>query len=93
MGTSNRDASQVTVKNRNKSESAYYNDWASKTMLATSAGAVNYAATKPTGAGAEVVAEIRLGCTACTDIAKNGSDPNTAVYPFNPSSGGAGRSF
>ena len=89
MGTSNRDASQVTTKNRNKSESAYYNDWASKTVKANGTG-LNYAASKPTGAGATVVSEIRLGCTACTSAA--GGDPNSPEYPFNPSSGGAGRS-
>ena len=88
MGTTNRDASRVTVNNRNKSESAYYNDWASKTISANGTP-LNYAASKPTGAGAAVISEIRLGCTACTSAA--GADPNSPPYPFNPSSGGAGR--
>jgi len=32
MGTTNRDASQVTVKKRNMAENAYYNDWKNVTV-------------------------------------------------------------
>ena len=85
MGTGNRDASQVTMKNRNKAENAYYNDW--KNVTVTPVGAVSHAATRPTGAGAAVVAEIGLGCTAC--YAATGVDVNQDQIP-NPSSGGAG---
>jgi hypothetical protein len=80
MGTGNRDASQVTMKNRNKAESAYYNDW--KNVTVTPVGAVSHAATRPTGAGAAVVAEIGLGCTAC--YAATGVDVNQDQIP-NPS--------
>jgi hypothetical protein len=84
MGTSNRDASQVTVKNRNKAENSYYNDWKNATM--TTGGAPgNMALKAPANTSAEVLSEIKLGCTAC--VAENGNDPNQPRYPFNPSSG------
>jgi hypothetical protein len=83
MGTGNRDASQVTVRNRNKAENSYYEGW----KTATSAS--NSAATRPTGAGAAVISEIKLGCTACF-VDNNTSDPNQMRYPPNYSSGGAG---
>lgn len=86
MGTGNRDASQVTVRNRNKAENSYYQDW--KNVTVTPVGAVSQAATRPTGAGAAVVAEIGLGCTAC--YAARDVDVNQPLYPFNPSSRGAG---
>lgn len=85
MGTANRDASQVTKKNNNKAVNAYYNDWKNVTVVPT--GAVSQAATRPTGAGARVVAEIGLGCTAC--YAALGVDVNQNQID-NRSSGGAG---
>jgi hypothetical protein len=55
MGTSNRDASQVTVKNRNKAENSYYNDWKNATM--TTGGAPgNMALKAPANTSAEVLA-------------------------------------
>ena len=92
MSTTVRDASLVTKRNRNKAENAYYQAWKNATVLSSNPSA---ATTTPTGAGAQVVSEIRLGCEAC--VVYNNSrvtpnpDPNTTVYPFNPSSGGAGR--
>jgi hypothetical protein len=83
MGTSNRDASQVTVRNRNKAENSYYNDWKTATMTPAN-GISNPAATSPAGAGAAVISEIKLGCMACN--AENTTDPNQTRYPFNPSS-------
>lgn len=82
MGTANRDASQITKRNRNKAENSYYSQWQS----ATNNG--NSATTRPTGAGAAVVAEVKLGCTACVE--DNSADPNQPRYPVNRSSGGAG---
>jgi hypothetical protein len=85
MGTANRDASQVTVKKRNQAENAYYNDWKNVTVLA--GGSTNMAVTRPTGAGAQVIAEIKGGCVAC--YAATGVDVNQNPIP-NYSSGGAG---
>lgn len=92
MSTTVRDASLVTVRNRNKAENAYYQSWKNATVLSSNPSP---ATTTPTGAGAKVVAEIKLGCAACTvydnsRITPN-PDPNTTLYPFNPSSGGAGK--
>ena len=84
MGTTNRDASQVTVKKRNMAENAYYNDWKNVTVTPTN-GNANMAATRPTGAGAAVVAEIKLGCTACFVENNNDQDPNQLQYPPNRS--------
>jgi hypothetical protein len=90
MGTANRDASQITVRNRNKAENSYYEAWKSATV--TASGPVNMAVTRPTGAGAAVVAEIKLGCSACY-VDNTTTDPNQTRYPPNYSSGGAGRSI
>lgn len=83
MGTTNRDASQVTIKKRNMAENAYYNDW--KNVTVTPVGKASSAATRPTGAGAAVVAEIKLGCTACFVANNNDQDPNQLQYPPNRS--------
>ena len=85
MGTGNRDASQVTVRKRNMAENAYYEQWKNATVTPT--GAVNHAVTRPTGAGAAVVSQIGLGCTAC--YAATGVDSNQNQIQ-NRSSGGAG---
>jgi len=82
MGVANRDSSLLTQKRRNMAENAYYNGW----KAAVAAGG-NAALTGPAKAGAEVLSEIKLGCTACTIIAENGSDPNKQRYPANFSSG------
>ena len=81
MGVANRDASLLTQKRRNMAENAYYVGW----KAAVAAGGT--ALTGPARAGAEVLSEIKLGCTACTIIAENGSDPNKTRYPANFSSG------
>lgn len=92
MSVTVRDASLVTKRNRNIAENSYYTQWKNATVLSA---APSQATSNPTGAGAQVVAEIKLGCQAC--VARNDfgvippSDANTQVYPFNPSSGGAGR--
>ena len=85
MGTANRDASEVSKRNRNKAENAYYQQW--KNVTVTPTGAVSNSVTRPTGAGARVVAEIGLGCTAC--FAATGDDVNQNQIP-NRTSGGAG---
>ena len=81
MGVANRDASLLTQKRRNMAENAYYNGW----KAAVAAGST--ALTGPARAGAEVLSEIKLGCTACTILQENGSDPNKTRYPANFSSG------
>ena len=85
-----RDASIVTVRNRNKALNSYYNDWKNKTVLSTAA---NSATTPPASTSAEVVAEIRLGCQACLAVSNNTNkifglayDANISLYPENPSS-------
>lgn len=87
MGTANRDSSVLTMKRRGMAEKSYYDQWKNATMnTANAMGGV----TAPARTSAEVVAEITVGCTACSALTT--TDPNAAV-PFNPSSGGAGRSF
>lgn len=94
MGTANRDASQVTVKNRNKALSSYKEQWKNETV---NSSAPKVGITGPATTGAETVTQIRLGCEACTvytnSLTTPNPDPNTTVYPFNPSSGGAGRNY
>jgi hypothetical protein len=63
MGTANRDASEVSKRNRNKALNAYYEQW--KNVTVTPVDGVSHAVTRPTGAGAAVVSQIGLGCTAC----------------------------
>ena len=80
MGVANRDASQLTAQRRNKAENSYYTSWKS----AVQAGNAS-ALTSPARISAEMISEIRLGCTQCT--AENASDPNHPRYPNNFSSG------
>ncbi len=92
MSTTVRDASLITKRNRDKSLNAYYQGWKTATVTSSSP---NAALKAPTGAGAEVVAQIKLGCEAC-NVLNNAytvpdPDPNQTLYPFNPSSGGASR--
>lgn len=92
MSCTVRDASLVTKNNRNKAVNAYYTSWKDATMNTPSSNPslVN----GPAGAGAEVVAQIKLGCEQCvklTNFLNNTPDGNMTLYPFNPSSGGAGR--
>jgi hypothetical protein len=89
MNVTVRDASLVTKRNRNKAEYSYYESWKDATVLSAHPSP---ATTAPTGAGAQVVSEIKLGCEACT-IYNNSRifpnpDPNHVLYPFNPSAGG-----
>jgi hypothetical protein len=90
MGLTNRDASQITVKNRNKALNAYYDAW--KTANVTGS-ATNSTMKAPASTSAEVVAQIKAGCVACTILANAGlavnPDPNQVLYPANPSAGGA----
>lgn len=90
MGVTNRDASILTKKNRGVAENAYYQQWYSATMVEGKGGVAG-----PAKTSAEVVAEIKVGCTQCATLAAvaASTDPNASQYPFNPSSGGAGRSF
>jgi hypothetical protein len=83
MGTANRDASEVSKRNRNKALNAYYTQW--KNVTVTPVDGVSHAVTRPTGAGAAVVSQIGLGCTAC--YAATGVDVNQNQIP-NRSSGG-----
>jgi len=88
MGTANRDASQVTKRNRNKAENSYYQGWSAAVNSATP----NSTLKAPASSGAEVLLEIRQGCTDCTIysnyLAIPNPDPNTTLYPSNPSRGG-----
>ena len=81
MGVANRDASLLTQKKRNIAENSYYNGW----KAAVASG--NVSVTGPARSSAEVLSEIKLGCTACTILAEDGSDPNKKRYPNNFSSG------
>lgn len=85
MNVAVRDASLVTVRNRNKALSSYATQFKNATMNTSNA---NQALIQGTcGAGAEVVAQISLGCTACEQL----TNPTTEhpMYMFNPSPCGA----
>lgn len=91
-----RDASMVTLKNRNKALNAYYENWKAATVNATGA-ALSQAVTPPAATSAEVVAEIREGCSACYAVTNEQNkvlgltyDTNITLYPDNRSAGGAG---
>jgi len=79
MGVANRDASQLTKMKRNMAENAY------TTSFRTAVSNGISTATPPARTSAEVVSEIKLGCTACYTI--NGNDPNQQRYRNNFSSG------
>jgi hypothetical protein len=81
MGVANRDASQLTLKKRNKTENAYSNGFKAAVLAGIST------ATPPARTSAEVVSEIKLGCTACYIENNSDADPNQRRYPPNFSSG------
>jgi hypothetical protein len=98
MSTTVRDASLITLRNRNKAVNAY----ASSFRTVIQATRPQQGLTAPGAAGAETVAEAVLGCTACTiynneliraGVVAGTPDANLSLYPFNPSSGGAGRTY
>lgn len=92
MGTANRDASQITVRNRNKALASYYSSWESATMKTGGANVV-MSLKAPGINSAEIIAQQNSGCVACL-IEKNNMtgetpDPNQPLYPTNGSRGGA----
>jgi hypothetical protein len=97
MSTTVRDASLVTQRNRNKAINAYATQFAT---AVTNSAAPQVGATRPALTSAEVVTQIQLGCTACLAYNTNtsnalglaGTDSNIALYPNNPSRGGASSS-
>ena len=88
MGVTNRDSSVLTMKRRGIAENSYYTQWYAATVSNSNP---QQGLTAPAKVSAEVIAQISLGCTTCAS--STGTDPNTTQYPFNPSSGGAGRGF
>lgn len=105
MPTAVRDASSVTTRNRNIAEFSYYQAWQKQTM--NSSGFTNLAVRSPVVSGANLLSEVIQGGIATNafnnELIKQGADPklfstlgydaNVALYPPNPSSGGAGRHF
>ena len=87
-----RDASLVTKKNRNIALNSYYNAWKAATMN-TATG--NQAVTGPATTSAEVLPEVREGCTACVGLANFNAMAtgapmgNVTRYPPNASWCGA----
>ncbi len=77
MGTTNRDASLLTVTKRNVVMNTYANSWKTETMSTTN---VNRALKSPAFTGAAGVSQIRLGCEECTNVSKAGSDGNVGPY-------------
>jgi hypothetical protein len=92
MGVANRDSSLLTMKRRGQAEHSYYQQWYAATV---GGGNPQYSLTSPAKASAEVITQIALGCSTCAAVTAdaNGTDRNLTKYPFNPSSGGAGRGF
>jgi hypothetical protein len=105
MPTTVRDASLVTTRNRNIAEFSYYTAWKNET--ANTPGNANFALKQPVVGGANSVSEVTLGGIATNafnnEFLKSGANPtffstlgydsNVALYPPNPSSGGAGRTY
>lgn len=79
MGTTNRDASLLTVTRRNVAMNNYASSWKTSTM---STNTLNHALKSPAFTGAEGISQIRLGCEQCTNISKAGSDANVGPYEF-----------
>lgn len=88
MGVTNRDSSLLTMKRRGQAENSYYTQWYAATV---SQSKPQLALSPPARVSAEVITQIGLGCSTC--VSTNGTDINIPQYPFNPSSGGAGRGF
>lgn len=90
MGVTNRDASLITQRNRNRALNAYYEAWKATNVTGSTP---NSALKAPAATGAEVVAQIQAGCVSCTILtnaaAATNPDPNQVLYPSNPSRGGA----
>lgn len=92
MPTTVRDASLVTKKNRDIALNSYYNSWKAATMNTAKA---NAAVTAPAATSAEVIAEVRNGCSACAALdnfnamATGAPMANLTRYPPNPSFCGA----
>jgi hypothetical protein len=90
MGVTNRDSSLLTQKRRGIAENSYYQQWAAATM---SNVRPQQGLKAPAIVSAENLTEINLGCATCAANASPQTDSNLAAYPFNPSSGGAGRGY
>lgn len=99
MNVTVRDASLVTQRNRNKALNAYATGFNNAINAPTGA---QQGMKAPALTGGEVVGEIKLGCIAChvyqnelvkAGLASGTPDTNLSLYPFNPSSGGAGRTY
>jgi hypothetical protein len=98
MSTTVRDASLVTKRNRNKAIHSYADTY--KTLI--NSANPKQATVSPGATGAETVTEAKLGCIAChvyeNELIRSGvlpgtPDNNLQLYPFNPSSGGANRTY
>jgi hypothetical protein len=90
MGVTNRDSSVLTQKRRGIAQNGYYQQWTAATM---GGGRPQQGLKAPAVVSAAIVSEITLGCATCAASASPQTDPNLAQYPFNPSSGGAGRGY
>ncbi len=96
MGVTNRDASLLTQRNRNRALYSYKAAFTSATMTPTNGGPSSAAMTGPATTGAETLIEANLGCRACTVLSNEASknagqtyDLNTALYEPNASVCGA----
>lgn len=92
MPTAVRDASLVTIKNRNIALNNYYNDWKTNTM---SAVRPSQALTTPGFTGAETLVQAKDGCVQCTVLSNialntlNGAADRNLLPLANQSRGGA----
>ena len=93
MGVTNRDASLLTQRNRDRALYSYKSSWTSATVNSVNPAS---AVTGPATTGTQTLTQANLGCVACTvlnnEISKNTGgafDPNQSLYPANPSRGGA----
>lgn len=79
MGTTNRDASLLTVTKRNVAMNTYASSWKAETVSATRP---NGALAAPAFTGAQGVSQIRLGCEDCTNVSNYGTNSNIGPYAF-----------
>lgn len=85
MGTSNRDASVITKKNRDQALYAYKN----QINTAVAAGQTVLLAEQPSYQTHQVITERNIGCGVCANITQTAT-LSIINYEFNPSgSGGA----
>ncbi len=85
MNVAVRDASLITIRNRNKALSSYNVQFQNATMNSASPNQSLIAG--PCGKSPEILTQVKLGCIACEQLTNPTAEH--PVYPFNPTPCGA----